>query len=318
MLITNTQAMGTEYISELVDHGCRACNLSQDLPVTRSASAAPLVQTTTLEEGPDAEVGEPRVASGAFLTYTTTLPERQVNATKPENRQTAHLAEVFEGAHVRRWKGKHGRPGPKADTGNVEAINQEMMCAFRHSPDVIAKVGNFHKKRPKIASQVEMFPKLLEERQKQGDAMSARKRWDKSTDERRSHIKEMAKTKFGATENEWKQCCSKILKHVLSLAWGEEYGKTFQGQKFGVWNCGGCGGGWSHATDGPKRLLLNVYDENSASVAYCNVSLTIDIEGNMQRGWTPAFEIQIHILQGAQLLNKWQPFCFEGAHDRCP
>ena len=96
-----------------------------------------------------------------------------------------------------------------------------MTRAFRHSPDVIAKVGNSYKKRLKIASQVEMFPKLLEEIQKQRDAMSARKRWDKRSEEWRAHIKEVAKPKFGGTEVEWKRWCSEILEPYADRLWDQ-------------------------------------------------------------------------------------------------
>ena len=109
--------------------------------MTKGASGVSLRQTTTPQEGPDAEVGEPRVASGVSLRRTVTLPERPANATEAEDRQTANLAEVSESTQGRRWtKGRHGRPVPKADTGNVDAVNMEMTRAFRHSPDVIANV----------------------------------------------------------------------------------------------------------------------------------------------------------------------------------
>ena len=77
------------------------------------------------------------------------------------------------------------------------------MQALQQSPDVIAKVGNSYKKRLKVASRVEMFPKLLDEIQKQQDAVEQAKRWDKSTDEWRNHIKSIAKPKFGGTDSEW-------------------------------------------------------------------------------------------------------------------
>ena len=99
----------------------------------------------------------------------------------------------------------------KADTGDVGAVNKKTMKAFRHTPDVIAKVGNSYKKRFKVASRVEAFPKLLEETPKQRDAMKQSKRWDKNTDEWKDHIKSVAKTNFGGTDVEWKRWCSEIL-----------------------------------------------------------------------------------------------------------
>ena len=47
-----------------------------------------------------------------------------------------------------------------------------MQQALQQAPEIIAKVGNSYKKRLKVASRVEMFPKLLEEINKQRDAMS--------------------------------------------------------------------------------------------------------------------------------------------------
>ena len=93
------------------------------------------------------------------------------------------------------------------------------MAALRQSPDIIAKVGNSYKKRLKVASRVEMFPKLLEEIQKQRDAMQQAKRFDKKTAEWRSHIKEVAKPKFGGTEEEWRRWCSEILEPYADRLW---------------------------------------------------------------------------------------------------
>ena len=69
MLGTNTQALGADYISELVEHGCKECNLgaasreAKGLPVERA-----LAQTTPhprqVEGRPEA-AGAPPVASGA-------------------------------------------------------------------------------------------------------------------------------------------------------------------------------------------------------------------------------------------------------------
>ena len=74
---------------------------------------------------------------------TATLPKRRGNAAEADGQQTTNVAEVAEPTFGRRWKrGKYGRPVPKADTGNLDAVHTEMTRAFRHSPDVIAKVGN--------------------------------------------------------------------------------------------------------------------------------------------------------------------------------
>ena len=96
----------------------------------------------------------------------------------------------------------------KSDTGDVRAVNKEMIKALRPSPDVIAKVGNSYKKRFKVASRVttngisnftsthgrlrklkmkgmsplnvasgvEMFPKLPEEIQEQLGSVSKREK----------------------------------------------------------------------------------------------------------------------------------------------
>ena len=115
-------------------------------------------------------------------------------------------AEGVEEVVCNRWRrSKHGRAVRKSDTGDLEDVEREMMAALRQSPDIIAKVGNSYKKRLKVASRVEMFPKLLEEIQKQRDAMQQAKRFDKKTAEWRSHIKEVAKPKFGGTDEEWRR-----------------------------------------------------------------------------------------------------------------
>ena len=57
------------------------------------------------------------------------------------------------------------------------------MHALRQTPDTRAKVGNSYKKRLKVTSRVEMFPKLLEEIQKQRDAMKQAKKFIKDTEE---------------------------------------------------------------------------------------------------------------------------------------
>ena len=68
-------------------------------------------------------------------------------------------AEPVEEVICGRWrKNPHGRAVRKSDTGEVAAVNREMMKALRQSPDIIAKVGNSYKKRLKVASRVEMSP----------------------------------------------------------------------------------------------------------------------------------------------------------------
>ena len=54
---------------------------------------------------------------------------------------------------------KHMRLFDKNGDGYLTV--EEMMQALRHSPDVIAKVGNSYKKRLKVASRVETFPNFL-------------------------------------------------------------------------------------------------------------------------------------------------------------
>ena len=64
-----------------------------------------------------------------------------------------------------------------------------------------------------------MFPKLLEEIQKQRDAMKKSKRWDKNSDEWKDHIRTIAKPKFGGTEEEWKRWCAEILEPYADRLW---------------------------------------------------------------------------------------------------
>ena len=44
MLVTNAQALGTEYISELVDHGSRACGLDSAEPKAVSGALPELTR----------------------------------------------------------------------------------------------------------------------------------------------------------------------------------------------------------------------------------------------------------------------------------
>ena len=48
----------------------------------------------------------------------------------------------------------------------------------------------------------------MERIQKQLDAMSERKRWDRTTDEWEEQTKEVAEPEFGGTASEWKRWCS--------------------------------------------------------------------------------------------------------------
>ena len=91
--------------------------------------------------------------------------------------------------------------------------------------------------------------------------------------------------------------------------------KPVRVNKKGVWFCAGCAGRWTHAEDGAKRLFVSrCYDDDTAFVAYCNVSLSW-ADCHDQVGWRPAFEIQMQILKGAQLVKKIRPGCDKGTHN---
>ena len=224
MLVTNTQALGVEYISELVEHGCRECNLEQVRQGGETARGTSGLTTLPVELLKDFAKEEGKSGTSHGTSGLTVMSPKQQHrdadhaGAQPSVDRTDKVESVTSG----RWrKGPLGRAVRKADTGDLASVNAEMKQALNHSPEVIAKVGNSYKKRLKVASRVEMFPKLFEEIQKQRDAMSKRKRWDKDTDEWKDHIKEVAKTKFGGTDSEWKRWCSEILEPYADRLWDQ-------------------------------------------------------------------------------------------------
>ena len=119
MLVTNTQALGTEYISELVDHGSRMCGLGCD-KVEPETLLRPVAKAIEWK-------GKTKVAA-------------------PVQTRAGDAEAVEEVTCGRGRKSPHGRAVKKSDTGDAAAVNKEMMQALRQSPDIIAKVGNSYKK----------------------------------------------------------------------------------------------------------------------------------------------------------------------------
>ena len=160
------------------------------------------------------------VSSYSVIGSNATSPTSSRDPARNPDAPSHANAESAESVTPTRWQRRRfGQPVKKADVGNAAAVQKEMAQALRHSPDIIAKVGNSYKKRFKVASRVEMFPKLLEEIQKQRDAMKQSKRWDKTTDGWKDHIKTIAKPKFGGTDQEWKRWCAEILEPYADRLW---------------------------------------------------------------------------------------------------
>ena len=72
---------------------------------------------------------------------------------------------------------KRGAPAQKADMGDLQAVEQELYAALlpanpKVGVEIMAKVGNSYKKRLKVSNQVAMFPKLLEEIDRQRKEIS--------------------------------------------------------------------------------------------------------------------------------------------------
>ena len=205
MPVTNTQALGAEYLSKLVEHGCRECSLDKVKQGSETARGTSGLTTLPVE-----------------LPKDFAKEERHRDADHAGAQPSVDRTDKVESVTSGRWrKGPLGRAVRKADTGDLASVNAEMKQALNHSPKVIAKVGNSYKKRLKVASRAEMFPKGLEQIQKQRDAMSKRKRWDKNTDEWKDHLKAVAKTKFGGTDSEWKRWCSEILEPYADRLWDQ-------------------------------------------------------------------------------------------------
>ena len=113
---------------------------------------------------------------------------------------------------------------PYADMGDVSAAEKELyatlLAANPHvGLDIIAKVENSYNKRLTVSNRVAMFPKLLEEIDRQRQDMASRKRWDKSTKEWKENVCEVARKNFGGTEEQWKIWCREILVPYADRFW---------------------------------------------------------------------------------------------------
>ena len=113
-LVRNTQALGTEYISELVEH---------------SKFPAELVKEEKGVNGGDSDPAGHRPNR-----FTTLQPKPE--APNPVG-ASASAVEPIESVTVNRWQRRRGRMVNKSDTGDIVAVNKEMAQALRPSPDVL-------------------------------------------------------------------------------------------------------------------------------------------------------------------------------------
>ena len=76
-----------------------------------------------------------------------------------------------------------------------------------------------YQKRRAAQERLTMFPKLVEIIEANKKRMLEQKKWDQSSPEWKEHVKEIAKTKFGGTEEQWKVWCAEILEPFADRFW---------------------------------------------------------------------------------------------------
>ena len=130
-LVSNAQALGTEYISELVEEhvamkGRGAAQVSSDAGSKAWKSPGEIPPIRVAEASLSPSSCEPTPRGPGTLSHTS--------------------AESAESVTTDRWRRRRfGQPVRRADTGDAVAVQKEMAQALRQSPEVIAKVGNSYK-----------------------------------------------------------------------------------------------------------------------------------------------------------------------------
>ena len=91
--------------------------------------------------------------------------------------------------------------------GRIQAFAEDAQAL---GPKVEHVWVNYQKRRA-FQERLTMFPKPQEVIEENRKRLQEQKKWDQNSEEWRSHVKEIAKTRFGGTDTQWEIWCKEIL-----------------------------------------------------------------------------------------------------------